>query len=227
MKALYLLVDLGSLAIPLLLSFEKRVDYVSKWRYLFPAILIVGFGFIVWDIFFHNMGIWSFNDEYLLGIRFLGLPLEEYLFFFAIPFSCVFIYEVMRYFKPVADFDRHSKKVTMALATVSALLAAVYLDRWYSGVTYILCTAVLYFIALRNPKWLGLFLRSFMVVLIPFFIVNGILTFMPVVLYNDLENIGLRMGSIPVEDMAYGFLLLILVTWFYETFKNGQSDLKA
>jgi len=226
-NALYLLVDLASLMIPLLLSFEKRINYVSKWKFLFPAILIVGIAFIIWDVLFHNLGIWSFNDEYLVGIRFFGLPLEEYLFFLIIPFSCLFIYEVLRYFKPIASFDKYGKQVLMALATVCAILGALYLDRWYSGVTYILNALVLYLIAIRNPKWLGLFLRSFLIVLLPFFIVNGILTYMPVVSYNDLENIGVRMGSIPIEDLAYGFLLLILVTWFYEYFKNDQLDAKA
>lgn len=227
MNALYLIVDLASLSIPLLLSFEKRVHFVSKWRYLFPAIFLVGFGFVVWDVLFHNLGVWSFNDEYLLGLRFLGLPIEEYLFFLIIPFSCLFIYEVLRYFKPESPIDAYAKQITMALATVSAILAALYMDRWYSGVTYLLNTLVLYLIAIKNPAWLGLFLRAFLIVLLPFFIVNGILTFMPVVSYNDLENIGLRMGTIPVEDMAYGFLLLILVTWFYEIFKGEGSANKA
>ena len=227
MNALYPIVDLASLSIPLLLSFENKVNYVSKWRYLFPAILIVGFGFVVWDVLFHNLGVWTFNDEYLIGLRFFGLPLEEYLFFLVIPFSCVFIYEVLRFFKPKARIDHYAKEFTMFLATLSALLAALYLDRWYSGVNYLLNAVVLYFIAMKNPPWLGLFLRSFVIVLLPFFIVNGILTYMPVVVYNNAENIGLRMGSIPVEDVAYGFLLLILVTWFYELFKNEPKPEQA
>lgn len=224
MKWTYLLLDLGSVIIPFVLSFEKRVNYVAKWKFLFPAIFIVAAVFIVWDALFTQLGVWSFNDDYLLGVRFFGLPLEELLFFIAIPFACVFIYEVLGYFNPVASVDKYAKQITMGLAVVSAVLGAFFLDRYYSGVTYVLNAAVLFFIASHNFSWLGRFLRSYVIVLIPFFIVNGVLTALPVVEYNDLENMGLRIGSIPVEDISYGLLLLISVTYFYELFQSKSKQ---
>ena len=44
---------------------------------------------------------------------------------------------------------------------------------------------------------------------IPFLIVNGLLTSIPVVLYNDAENLGIRIYTIPVEDVFYGYALLL------------------
>jgi lycopene cyclase domain-containing protein len=54
---------------------------------------------------------------------------------------------------------------------------------------------------------------------------NGILTggFIvqsPIVNYNPLHHIGLRIISIPVEDFFYGFLLLGLNTFFFEKFSK-------
>jgi lycopene cyclase domain-containing protein len=50
--------------------------------------------------------------------------------------------------------------------------------------------------------------------LIPFFIVNGILTgsFIEneVVWYNDFENLGIRLFTIPIEDTVYAFTLILL-----------------
>jgi lycopene cyclase domain-containing protein len=53
------------------------------------------------------------------------------------------------------------------------------------------------------------FLYSFLIALIPFLIVNGLLTSIPVVLYNDAENLGIRIYTIPVEDVFYGYALLL------------------
>src|SRR4029078_2752814 len=92
MKALYLLVDLFTLIIPLLFSFHPKIEFYKSWRYFFPANIIVAAMFITWDIFFTSEGIWSFNPDYITGIYFFNQPMEEILFFICIPFSCVFTY---------------------------------------------------------------------------------------------------------------------------------------
>jgi lycopene cyclase domain-containing protein len=52
--------------------------------------------------------------------------------------------------------------------------------------------------------------------LIPFWIINGILTVLPVVWYNDLENLGIRLGSIPADDIAYNLAMLLGIVTIYE-----------
>src|SRR5688572_30377174 len=67
-KFLYLLVNLLSIALPLMYSFYKRPDFSPKWKFLWPAILISSTGFILWDMAFTRMGIWGFNPKYITGI---------------------------------------------------------------------------------------------------------------------------------------------------------------
>ncbi|MGB0178070.1 MAG: lycopene cyclase domain-containing protein, partial [Owenweeksia sp.] len=77
--------------------------------------------------------------------------------------------------------------------------------------------------------WLGRFYLSYLFVLIPFFIVNGILTGFgieeEVVWYNDQENMGTRIFTIPFEDAFYGMILILGVVSLYEYFgrKMGLS----
>ena len=69
--------------------------------------------------------------------------------------------------------------------------------------------------------------------LIPFFIVNGILTgsFIEdqVVWYNNDENLGIRIGTVPVEDSVYAFTMiltvLVLTDYFHKKWSNAASHL--
>jgi lycopene cyclase domain-containing protein len=58
--------------------------------------------------------------------------------------------------------------------------------------------------------------------LIPFFIVNGVLTGSwienQVVWYNNAENLGLRMGTIPAEDSIYAYSMILMNLFLFEYF---------
>jgi lycopene cyclase domain-containing protein len=74
-------------------------------------------------------------------------------------------------------------------------------------------------------KLLQQFYFSFLIILIPFFIVNGILTGAftetPIVWYNNLENMTIRFYTIPIEDIAYAFTMLFGNLMIFESL-NGQ-----
>lgn len=60
-------------------------------------------------------------------------------------------------------------------------------------------------------------------------VVNGYLTWRPIVLYGDQFNLGFRIGTIPVEDYLYGFALLTMniVLWEYFTMKWKVTNIPA
>lgn len=64
--------------------------------------------------------------------------------------------------------------------------------------------------------------------LIPFFIVNGVLTGTgitdQVVWYNDEQNLGIRMGTIPVEDSVYAFSLILMGLGLFEYFSKKAGS---
>ena len=65
MSALYLYINLAVLAVPLALSFDRRVAFFRLWPYVLPAIAINAAIFIAWDALFTERGIWGFNPDYL------------------------------------------------------------------------------------------------------------------------------------------------------------------
>ncbi len=229
---LYLTIELLTLSVPLALSFDKKVAYFRLWKYLFPAIVISAVFFIAVDIWFTRIGVWGFNPEYHSGIIIAHLPLEEYLFFLIIPFSSIFIHYVFLAYLPGKKIGRKSTAVlTCLLISLLLLLSLANKDRiytsFYSAYMAILL-AITYFI---NSNLLSSFYLSFLIILIPFFVVNGILTgsFIEgeVVWYNASGILGLRLLTVPVEDTVYGFSMILTSLLLMNLFGNKISGGKV
>lgn len=216
-------------AVPvLLLSFDAKVAFYKKWKYLFPSIIIVGLVFILWDIWFTNLGVWGFNESYFLGIKIFSLPIEECLFFLTVPFACAFIYECIKAYFPNAHKGINDKWVTIGFASSCLILALANFERIYTSVTLLLLGIFLicHYLLLEN-RYRTKFYMMFFVALIPFCLINGALTGSfsqePIVLYNQEEILGLRVFSIPLEDFFYCMLYLFCVIVLFETFKTGRE----
>jgi lycopene cyclase domain-containing protein len=228
----YLLLDLLSIAFPLMASFEKRLQFWRKCPGLFVGIAVMAAIFIPWDIVFTARSYWGFNDRYLIGIRIAGLPLEEWLFFLMIPYSCIFLYEVMKHFVKKDVLDRSAPAIAILTSIVLLTIAILNFDRAYTSITFVGAAILLLLHALvfRSP-WLGRFFIGYAVSLIPFLIVNGMLTgsFLqePVVWYNNEENLGIRLTTIPIEDSIYLLLMLLIVATFHEAWDRRRQQLPA
>lgn len=205
----YLFLDLFTLLGPLALSFDKKVAFYTKFKSLFVSIFITALLFIIWDILFTQSGVWGFNPEYLTGLYLYNLPVEEVLFFVVVPFACLFIYECCISYKISFFKERSVEKYFYILATLILIIGLVNYNKWYTFVTF--CGfAMLLFLSIKRIENKNEFLSSYIISLIPFLIVNGVLTYLPVVWYNNNENLGIRIVSIPIEDTMYGFFLIYL-----------------
>lgn len=91
----YLLVLAAMLAIPLVVSFNRRLHIYTHTRALAFAILIPLAIFGTWDVIATRRGHWHFNQDYVLGWNFLGLPFEEWLFFIVLSFVSIVTWEAI------------------------------------------------------------------------------------------------------------------------------------
>ena len=228
MNYLYLIVDLSAISIPLFCSFHPKIALYKQWHFLWPAILLSTTLFVIWDSYFTKVGVWGFNPAYVSGYYLFHLPIEEILFFICIPYACVFTYFCFEIFLGKKFKLRYENEISILILVLAGLGAILYYDRLY---TFYTCSGLLAFLILLKylvkVKWLSLFFYSHMFLLIPFFIVNGILTGTgpenPVVWYNNLENMGVRILTIPLEDIFYGMLMLLLNVFLFEYFREKFS----
>lgn len=220
----YLLILGAALAGPFALSFDKKVAFYKKLKYVIPAMIFPAIFYIIWDSYFTGLGVWRFNRQYILGISSAGLPVEEILFFFVVPYCCVFIYECIKVYFPRINDTMAAHVFFRLLAAVLLMMGAIFYDRLYTASTFIFF-ALFVFLYYGLKRYLpglklSVFLLSYAVILVPFLLVNGLLTAIPVVIYNDAENLGLRVYTIPFEDIFYGMLLVFMNVVFFEKLRS-------
>lgn len=226
-KYLYLFLNFISILFPLLFSFYAKASFYRQWKFAWPAILFPALLFIIWDELFTSNGIWGFNPSYLTGIYLFDLPLEEILFFICIPYACLFTYFAFNHLIKEDYFKPYQRKITTVLIPALLATGVLYLDKWYTSVTFIGTGLFLFFHAiLLKPDYMGRFYFTFIVILLPFFLINGILTgsFIEgqVVWYNEDEIIGIRLGTIPLEDTCYGLWLILMNVTIFEQLKRSK-----
>jgi lycopene beta-cyclase len=59
--------------------------------------------FVTWDLVGARLGHWDYNPDHVTGVRFLDLPLEEYLFFIVVPLCALLTYEAVRLTLPTVS----------------------------------------------------------------------------------------------------------------------------
>ncbi len=229
MNLLYLWLNIGTLG-TLFLSFDKKVAYYQYFKALFISMLIVFIVFIPWDIYFTGKGIWGFNDKYITGIKGFGLPIEEWLFFFTVPYACTLIHFSLIAYRKNRISLQSSKLFWYLFGSAILLTGAFFLNQSYTFTAFISCGIVLLIINRIDPNFMKDYLRTYAVSLIPFFIVNSTLTGSfteePIVWYNPEHIIGLRIGTIPIEDTIYNMLLLLIITYFTHLF-HSRTRIKS
>lgn len=219
-KWLYVLINLGAISIPFIAGFDSRLRFDRQWKYLFPAMLFTMLVFIPWDMLKTHLAVWGFNPRYLSGFYIGNLPVEEWMFFIAIPYACLFTYHSLNYLVKKDYLEKYADRITLVLAVFLLVTGIWNTSRLYTSVTFISTGSflLLHRFVIRGG-YMGRFYLMYLVTLVPFFIVNGLLTgsFIPeeIVYYDNAQNLGIRLGTIPVEDMVYGLLMLLMnVTWF-------------
>ena len=220
----YLILNLFTISGPLLLSFDKKVAFYKEWRFFILAMLPTSAAYILWDIIATHTGVWKFNEQYLLGSFIGNLPLEEYMFFLVVPYACLFIYACIKaYFPNLTHKPAHNviTAIVIVLSALAQIKAPGHAYTWSTfgllGITFITLQA------LKFTQHLTYLITAWAIALIPMAFVNGILTGNPVLIYDDSENLAIRIGTIPFEDFFYNLLYMTWMISLYEWLKQHQK----
>ncbi len=221
---LYLIIDIVCLLSTVVFTFHKKIKFYKVLIPFLKSSSIVALFFIIWDCIFTKIGVWGFNNNYTLGVSILNLPIEEILFFFCIPYPCVFTYYCVTLFTKPTTNNKPFIILTYALISLLILIGLFLYSKIYTSITFILMAILLLYVVTKKTHMLKAFFISYAFILLPFFISNGILTGsftkQPVVIYNNNYNLAIRLFTIPIEDVFYGMLLILLNIILFEKFNS-------
>lgn len=238
----YLLVNFLCVVFPFLFSFKKEMPFYKKWRALgFATVLMMAF-FIPWDILFTHLGVWGFNGTYTSGNYIANLPIEEWLFFICIPYACLFSYEVIKFYFPKQPFQKSAKWISIFYIAIALGFAAVHYNHYYTLGTSLVAALLLFLHTfIWRSKYMGWFHFSWWILLIPFYLSNGVLTGLDfwkypilnlhpeqitdqIVWYNNNHNLGIRIWSVPLDDFFYGMAMILMTVGWYEHFLSKKKN---
>lgn len=221
----YALVLFFTIIICFIASFDRRIHFHHHFGAFIKAAIVVAIPFIAWDVWFTSKGVWWFNTNYTLGLVIAGLPIEEWLFFICIPFSCVFTYFCFDKFFKLEWLKGFNNMIVFVSIIVCALVALLHHDRIYTLVTAIITILTLIYLHfIARAQWISKASFIFGILMLGFFPVNGVLTGTglksPIVNYNPNDFLGIRMGTIPIEDAVYGYTQFLLVLYCFKRFQK-------
>ncbi len=220
----YLLLLLIYLVIPLILSFQKKVRFVFRMRYLLPATIFSGAIFLMMIWRFIEFGIWNFNNDYITGINWLNVPLEVWMSVIIIPFSAVYIYEWLKI--KLATFEKANffLAVSLVLLLAFAALAYLYSSALFSFFIFFLTAIYLGYTLFRNrfKIYLTKFYLTYLLMLVPFTIISFVMNLLPVISYDAVHVLPVAMLGIPLERFVYLYLIMLINFTIYEYIGERQ-----
>ena len=224
----YILINFFTVIICFLASFDGRIQFNKLFGKFLISSTIVAIPFIAWDIWFTAKGVWWFDLKYTLGFKIAGLPIEEWLFFYCIPFACVFTYYCLEKYFTLSWTDGLNNLLVFTSFIVLGVVGLLYYERIYTFLTVIVTILTLFYLHfIAQEQWIGRASLVYLVLMPGFFAVNGILTgsFIPspVVNYNPDDFLGIRMGTIPIEDAVYGYSQFLLNIYFFKKITENEK----
>lgn len=241
MRYEYFLFNVVVVFFPLVLSFWRPSFFLHHWGRAWLSIAVVACPFVLWDAWVAGTH-WTFNSNYVLGFKVAGLPVEEIMFFFTVPFSCLYSWQM--FFRPetighlpkaestnTSEPEHHPSQ---GLAWLSWLwLVCLPFGIWflwqgqqYTGLTLLALVTAWGLDRVLNIRLFqyGRFYLYLLLVVMFTLLFNGYLTYRPVVLYGEAYQVGIRIGTIPIEDFGYGLSLVACVTILFEWRKKQDRQ---
>ena len=216
MHALYLVFNISCIFLGLLfatdLSRKRKVNI--NWFALFMSYLLISIPFVIWDVIATARGHWSFDSFYITDNYIFNLPVEEFLFFFTVPFLIISSFEWLK-----SKFSPDKLNLSYIELSILLILSTYLLLNGgeYSLLAVVSSLLTFYITRPLVNKYGAVFYLLVLLTYAFFIFGNSMLTSPPVVSYGEEFVSGYRFLSIPIEDFLYNYALIFMSIFVYDS----------
>lgn len=218
MKYEYLIFNIIVISGPIFFGSLKNFYFLNHFKDAIFSVTISAIPFLIWDVVVTERH-WFFAEEYTLGLRILGLPIEEIMFFFTVPYACLFTWQmVKKYLKSDQNLISQNSVIIIIVAFIFGGVYSLFIGKEYTALASLFFSVSILIDRIYGAKifttklfWIYFGFVSFFTL-----VFNGYLTWRPIVTYDEIYQLDFRIFTIPIEDFFFGFALMILATTIFE-----------
>lgn len=224
MKFTFLLLALGLLILPLIFHLDKKIFKEGNFKAVLGASLITAIVFSTIIVLLQIFGIVAFDVNNTVGLIFKDIPLEQYLLYFSFSFAAISVYLYINIKFPNNDLQKYSLALSNLLLGLCVAFLFFGYPKWYTLSTFATLLVLLFLIEyVGRLRFMYRAYRAFVLMLIPFYVVYGILFWNGTLLVAKNQFTGMCVAKIPVENHFIALSMLLVSIYMFEFFKSKKA----
>jgi hypothetical protein len=200
-------------AIPIISSFlAARFKILNNVKPVLLATGITGIVFALINGLYHFLGVVIFAPGQVSGLYVAGMPIEQLLLCFVLPYSFILIYLYLNSAFRTGLTDKYSLSVSNVVMGLSIAMIFFAYSKWHPLITFSILLLLLFYIEYMNRiRFMLQFYRSFLIALALFLLIYIPLNAFGLIRHDVSQTIELNLAFIPFESY-FGFLELGLTS---------------
>lgn len=214
-----LCLTLGFLITFLLIRFKVGVSGPA----MLSAAAIAGVFNVLMTYVFTGVRVLSFGDSMILGAKVAGVPVEQLLLCFLLPYVFLAIYLFLNTNQPLQKADKYSLSISNVLMGLSIAMIFFAYNKALAAITFSSMLLILFYIEYRSTlRFMLAFYRAYLFALVVFLVIFVPLHIASFYRYALPGTIELKLAYIPFEGYFYFFTMGLIVVFSYERLKQSK-----
>lgn len=223
-KFAFLFLALGLIVLPFVLQFDKKFFKEGTLPAAIGASLVSGVIFSAITLAMQLAGLLHFDTASTIGLIIGGVPLEQYLLNFSFAFAASGLYQYLNMKFPKNDLQKYSLAVSNLLLGLCVAFLFFGYTKWYTMFTFATLTVVLFLIEyVGSLRFMYKAYRAFLVMLVPFYLVYGILFWNGVLRVAKNQLTGMFVAKIPIETHFIALSMVLVSVYVFEFLMRKRS----
>lgn len=212
------------LALAFLITFLLiRFKLASSRTTMCAAIAITGVFNVAMTYLFVALRVLSFGESMIMGPKAAGVPVEQLILCFLLPYAFLGIYFYLNTLRPPQKTDKYSLSISNVLMGLSIAMIFFAYNKALAAITFSIMLLILFYVEYRSTlRFMLSFYRAYLFALVLFLMIFVPLHIGSFYRYAQPGTIELKLAYIPFEGFFYFLTMGLISVFSYELIKRSK-----